>query len=470
MKNKAIPKKYFIFLFYILYIIVNYIIINNTYDEEKKLWLQVFFCLVVISFVISLLCMKVCSIELFSISGIFIVFSYIFHFGQLFVIQLFPKYIYKGDNFIKLLEFDYLKAAYVFSLYTTLLVVLGILSYSIISKNNNSKEINTREYIKRDNLYLIYMGWILLIFALPYKIYLDIQKIQISMQFGYLSVFKIEQNGILAFFSEMYLVAIVMLIFAYEEKNNKRLSLSIYIASIFYLLFTMVSGGRGKAVISICVISYFYLGYFKKIKFKNLVVILVALYFFLKIMNIVSFLRVEGINSIEQIIKALNSNNNVILNTIMEFGGTIQTPYQSIVQPNAKIVNTYFAGLASIFPNYNDLLSKYINLAHFVKNLNGSAMGGSYIGELFFNFKNFGVFGGLVIGFFINLISQKIELLMYQKRYYTLTYLIMPISTLLWWVRDAFYPIYRNFIWCSVIIFSLHFCVNLYFKTRQLKL
>ena len=86
-------------------------------------------------------------------------------------------------------------------------------------------------------------------------------------------------------------------------------------------------------------------------------------------------------------------------------------------------------------------------------------IGGSYIGELFYNFHWFGLAFSPIIGILISIVSSKIENIKLSNKYYELGYYLPFMITSLWWIRDGIQYVVRNslvgFIYYLIILYSV---------------
>ena len=131
----------------------------------------------------------------------------------------------------------------------------------------------------------------------------------------------------------------------------------------------------------------------------------------------------------------------------------------------------YASGFLNIFPNVNGFIDSYRDSMVYVSNFPvqyQQYMGGSYIGELYFNFGYFSVIFAILIGIFIgficNMVSNKNN---YDK---SLSYIICLIiyTNMLWWIRDYFSGMIREIIWSAIIIIILNVIANtIFFKINK---
>ena len=103
-----------------------------------------------------------------------------------------------------------------------------------------------------------------------------------------------------------------------------------------------------------------------------------------------------------------------------------------------------------------------------------NSYGGSFIGELYYNFGYFGIAFAWLVGVFAQKISCMCDRYLYERRYIEYSLLIMPAYALLSWVRGYFDGFTRSTIWAAFIIiivyksFSKISKGSIFYKEREL--
>jgi len=152
-----------------------------------------------------------------------------------------------------------------------------------------------------------------------------------------------------------------------------------------------------------------------------------------------------------------------VFSILAEFGVTIITlGYSLTLFPATKafqLGTNYLVSFFTIFPNilgiFDDLITKTIYVFNWPLNIR-QYLGGSYLGELYYSFGDlsfiFIVFLGMMIAFVSNKIHNAIE----EKRYALLSIYLVLFPNMLWWIRNYFVDMVREFVWTSVIIIFLY--------------
>lgn len=469
MKNQWISlKKIMHIIIYIIFIAIITIYTFTIQQSDFYTWLYKFSLIAIISLIFQLTLFKIEGIPMFNMTTLFIIMTYLFHFGQIFLNGLFRNYRFQGFNFILIVDPESYIYISMFCLFSVLSVGLGVILSSKgkiqISSANTERQI-TNEF--KDNMHMYRsIGKILALFFFPIRLFTDLKRVLVSLSHGYLQTFNAvgTGSGILDTLGYLSFVGIALIIMGYS--NEKKKAFKIYAVVSLYLVVTMISGGRGMQITLLLMFLYLEHRLIYKIRFKNLAIILICGYLFLGIVNTIVQVRgqtdVTFLNLWNIYIDALG--NSPVLKLIEELGGTSYTPYLAYQKLSSgfepRFGSTYLKSFAVVFPNIGGIFSKLNSEAYFVKMLSGSALGGSYIGELYYNFKWFGLIFAIIIGFFINRISNYIDYYITTKKFLKVAYLLPLFTYSLWWIRDYFGSVLRPLVWGSVIIWIIYQITN----------
>ena len=129
---------------------------------------------------------------------------------------------------------------------------------------------------------------------------------------------------------------------------------------------------------------------------------------------------------------------------------------------------SYLLGLSAIFPNLTGLAGQLTEEAAFATQLQQHNMvlneyyniGGSILGEFFFNF---GIVGGIIFAFIVGKLigwfSDNAMRSLKSGQYYFLIFAIPVMFASLYWVRDTFGHLIRDVVWaillCIIIMNSM---------------
>lgn len=455
-KNKTLIKSITL-IGYLIYIILIYLILSSLKSIAYEKWINLAFYMVISHIFVTMISFKVTDVNLFSISNIFILGSYIFHLGQIIIKGLSKSYEYNFDVSIIVGSSIYIKSI-MFSILTISMVSIGI----ILGNSSNKKEININHEINIKHYYsnIKKLAWIILVITFPIELYFSILKLVTSLNSGYLDVLSVETSGILSQLGRFHLIGVGLLIMGYSY-NNKKANLILFIYMI-YSAITMISGSRIYQIISIIILIYITINVTNSKIYISKVLALITLAFIMIVfLNTLSDIRAEGIRDITLLIDSFKDNikNNPIYNILEEFGGTIYTVCLVIFKVPKTIMysrgNQFITSLATILPNINGIFTEYNKNSNFVLSLNTTAIGGSYIGELYYSFQYISYIIAILMGFIIQKISNKFDHYITSHKFIKAAYLIMPLFVLILWVRGSYTALPRNIIWSIIMIYFM---------------
>lgn len=449
-------------LYMVYYIIINMIIYNIRTDEFDR-WILMIGLIVIVNGSIQLMMFYKLDGRLFTLSNIFLILSYLFHIGHV--------YIYMGGETTKIVEQQgriWFQYGVTYSLWAINSVVLGIL----VLKNKITGEFRSKKIEVRKSYYKE-LAILILIVCLPIRIYVDIMRLTIALSEGYLATYAIAIPNIIDIVAYNYITGIVLLLIYYKEDTHK--ARILLIVTMIYQCISMLSGHRAKAVITIIIILLIYYTYIEKIKFKRLILLIGVGYIGLTFITMLNTLRgfgyvqLESMQSLKELfIQTLEDNPiKIILN---DFGGTIVTPILAMKQVPTMVApgygQSYIASFGSILINIGGIANKLSEGSNYVVLLDGFALGGSYIGELYYNFMNFGIILAPIIGMGVEWVSRKIVQIKYNKRYIELAFLV-PVSTgVIWMIRDMFASLVRGTFYNALIVIGIHIIIKSIYRVR----
>lgn len=464
---KFINNKYITAIVYFIFTVfsaVSFLALNNLQYVE---WLYYVGWFIIIHFFISMYCLYQVKIIFFSLSGFFVTFSYLFHLGQVVIRAISPTYNFIIVDYASWLDNDLFKKATIFSLLTISFVVMGMILLTYMDSTDR------KTFYKETNMNYKLMSWIILATTLPFRLFIDVKAMNVALQNGYLAVFEMDISGVAYQMASFYIIGIMLLLATYRKSIIKaRAILSI---TLIYNVITMISGGRSRQIILILIILYLYFRIVEKLTLKYFVLILITGLIGLMLLNAITALRTDGIDSFRQLIQTtIMADSNPILTAMEEFGSSIYTVYQTIFAvpdiQDYSYGSTYIYSFAPVLLNINGILTDIVDKATFAKNIKATApLGGSYIGELYYNFGYFSYLFAIVVGGGVQLVSLKIEEHIKNNNYYRLSFYIMTFYNAVWWVRASFVDFTRAFVWGTIMLLIINKVIISYSQKNEKK-
>lgn len=456
-------KKMLMITSYVFFAVVlsvsTYFLINNQGNSENYLFILSIVTL--FQLILNLIYLKISRVGIFSMVGIFVIFLFVFSFGQVFLKGLIPAYEFKVVDISNRVEGSlYIKTIY-YCFNIIFLFMLGVLFSSL-----------NRKSLKKFNYHLKYInyckpiGFLLLIISLPFTLYIDISNLIASFSNGYLSIYEKGYPGFFRTFSDLLLPAIILLLFGYKGKKN--IPELIFLSAIIYKAGTMIAGQRGYAIIFIIVLFYIYVSAIKRFNVKNMIFIALGSIFLMNMLVVIKQIRGLTDKNFELIISSFvyGFQNNVILLFMEEFGATIYTPALSLYYYPDIIDylngSVYYLSFTTIFPNIGGILGNFITAFSWPATLASyvSGIGGSFIAELYVNFGGFSylaaIISGLSVGIFSNVFINRLK----SNDYLFVAIYSVLFSMILWWIRASFDFLIRSTFWPLAIIYFCYFILK----------
>lgn len=460
-----IPTKKIWFVILIIFEMIIALFIINTCGRENVY--KCFGVIISITVIFDCILMTNMNIRLYSPAAIFIILSYLFSFGQFIIEAYFPFHVYRYEKIILFYSDDIKRCAF-FSFVIIQLVFLGII---VQRKLNNKDCTELNEDAQINYKYIRTLGYIISLICFPIWLYYNIQTYSLTKIKGGYVVGATQVNGIIVQFSYYIIIGMALLIIGYS--NNKYLQRIIFVIEMLLLLVSMITGNRLFAVGSVCVLFYCYKMLTNKQLFRQVILIFIIIYFVAGIVASISHLRLNSVLTVTDIVNdSLSYGKESFLYVLEEFGGTIKSPLK-VMQQIPSIVpyscgKTYLFSLITLIPNFNDQIRSIYEKSIYLFSLQGNAaMGGSYIGELYYNFGYFSYLIAFPIGVFIGALTDRADHLILSKNYLVFSYYIMIIFGLYMWVRGYFTELIRGPIWAALLIYSIDRILNLLKKGKK---
>lgn len=443
-------------------LILNITILFIASEMFENHWLTKMAILSIFQLIINIYSLYKLGERLFSLSVLFLLFSFVFHFGNIVVygLNLENKIT---SNFASLVSNNYFRDAVEFALFVQSFIAFGMLLVFFFNKKNmgisNLAKGDDEKYLS----IIRTLGKILVLIGIGPTLYIDIGKLMLFFSSGYVSTYSLYQNGLLIILARLFKIGVFLLIIG--NKNKRNIATTILVIMVSYQLLAMLSGNRGRAVVELLGLFYIYTNLVYKIKFKDILKYSVIAYIGVGLINALSKFRLTQSPDLEDLKVSLidSFQTSPIISMLHEFGGTIITVWYSFlffsgdefIQYGTNYLLSLFTALPNVMGVLDPIHVKAVYVLKFPASYR-SFLGGSYIGELYYSFKNLGIPFALIIGVFISFLSQKTYQTIVQKKYVLLSIFMIIFPDILWWIRGYFIEIVRYPIWISLIIYGIY--------------
>lgn len=402
--------------------------------------------------------------EKMSVSIFFIIFSFILHLGQ-YMLSIFDTGVTPSVDITKKVSEGILISTGQYIIYAHVCLSIGIVLYLIKIKNISIRigKLGRNNYDKKielNNSILKIIAYIMLLIGLPLSVQMNYTLIRLMMVGGYYNTFGYysNNNGIKTQLANMWILGIIILLFLNSEKKKRcRLLLG---CSLIYLFATMLTGGRIMAMMNTVTIVFFYFRIIEKPKgVKTVLLATVGLVLVEYIVNI-GLSRASGFGvSLE----FGTSIKELVGEVLAEFGGTSYS-LALLIEHVPKDINyafgvTYPLSLIYVLPNFGwaswEIISTTV-FTDYLRPYTNSGIGGTYIGEAYFNAGYLGLLFIFLFGLFLGWYDTKIRKYLKQENWLKLLAYIGTMPYLLMITRSFIKDVVRPFVWILIAVTVLY--------------
>lgn len=382
-----------------------------------------------------------------SIGLVFYLLLCVFHFGRL---------IYSGSDLFSTVAEPVLLSSFKLSLYFISSVVVGYVFYVKTKKRDV-----TITKIEFDDAFLskirIVSFWIIGLTIIP-LIYIDFIKIQYSLANGYVGINTLgNENAFVKYagsFTTFTRPAVLLLMLSYYQDQKK--ASRVLVCFCLYSLLEMLSGSRATSMIYILASFLLYSRVFS-IKRRTLGIVLVLFITTLYILPSITVVRQETytINDVIEATSEVSSEGGQFEALLSEFGGTqISVAYALLFTTRFSAGLTYIVSLINISPKIPQsllpIVSNYLTYTNSFPSDYNYTLGGSCIGEAYFNFGWLCPLFAILIGLLIGKIDVELCEIT-SKNIYKVMMLISGLPFILLWVRGFFCSMVFPMFWVPIL-------------------
>ena len=414
-----------------------------------------FSIIIIANLIGQLLTLKICGCRVCSFFTAFIVLFYVFHMGQVIMLGTFPNYEYDYVNYITLYMNDSEIAKETISMCIT--CISAFFLGGIIATGREEAIVENDEVLKNP----FHSGKWMFILLFPFRLYADLVTVLAALSGNYSSTFNVSLigGGVTTALASIWYISLPLFYLEIEPQKRKRYLFFV----ICYLAFGMLSGARGHAVVGLLGLLLVVVLEKNRISINKFIVYLILGLLGLLVLDLVFDMREIGVtaffsNFSYYLSKALH--NSIILETIGSFGETIFTPYLVLCGYGTQLTpwfgECFVKSIVSIVPDFFGWFTDINNQAIFQKMLRSAhTIGGSFAGDMFYNFGHLYWLGSAVIGFIYARYSLKVSSAIKSSDYYFVYKCIPFLCLSLWWIRDSIGNMTRNLVWALLILYVI---------------
>lgn len=305
------------------------------------------------------------------------------------------------------------------------------------------------------------VAFYMFIITLIPAVYFDVQSIKATLLYGYGALYHLSDSDYLIKYgyiiTPFFKHSILLLLLSYVKDGGK--ALIILVLAAVYLFLSMLSGARINALIYIILYSFVYIKlYIRKISLREILVIGSIVLAITVVIPVISNIRGAGDMSLSTILEAssaIHSDKGSVSSIAEEFGDSQITLIYTMMFTNSFNYGlTYPLSFLQITPKLPSSWMPFLaNQFMYTESLPATykaTLGGSCIGEAYYNFGWFGIFFFLFVGMFVKKLDSNICICKKDNFIKFLLY-ISILPGLVMWVRGAFYQIIYVAFWTPII-------------------
>lgn len=457
----------FNFLFIIVSIIIFFVLSLNLNKLETVISVIGLLCLLM-SLLIVISWVKL-SKSILNLFMFFLLFLIIFNFGQfiaMFLNSMDMKVLNAYTNSLIAFSRDVMFKSACIAYFSILCLHIGGL---IAFRKRGNSLVKTN--IELNVIHCKYVGIVMFFICLIPTIIFDLAYLQQALNAGY-SLSSLSINyGIIDDLARTMKVSIIFLLIGY--KDRKKTSKIIFYLAVLYSVFKIwIIGQRGYEFIFLIIISFIYYRYIQRFNFRTFIKLGLIIVFLLSLMNSIVYIRETTDKvSLSRVIDNI-FHNNIVIEVLAEFGSTFYTT-ELIVYHVPEYMNfsygiEYASSLLSVFPNIGNL-NNYLNSINIIRIVgvkSGIGIGGSLIGEAYYNF-GYGVFifmiivGSLLSKLFFKVLTKK-----GQVNFLKVAISLALYQNIIWLCRDSIMSFPRKCIFELFLPYIIYWIVKKYIRPK----
>lgn len=398
-----------------------------------------------------------------SMISIYLLFLYLFSYGQVVVEGLSPQSYMEVYSIAK----NFTIPVYVSGTLFTFEAISALVAGALLSKLRveHPAYVHLKEPAPTDySGYCKPAGWLTLAVSAPFMLGMDAVRLAASIRSGYIAALRVSFPGFFGILYSMTLPAVALLLTAYRDR--RWLARGIFGLTVAYKCVYMLVGNRGFNTLFVFILLYFYLTVIERIPPKKVIAYALAglLIVFLALVSFraIAYIRDVKDKSLPLLLQCYGRalHGNFIVENLYEYGVTLRTACTAVKFMPAQVGYahgaTYLASMATVIPNIHGILNGAIRVAHWPSKLDrlfGGGTGGSFIAELYFNFGWVGFPVAAAAGVLFGKLSDALQKAVEGKKYLHIAVYMLMFYYLLWWIRDAFESAFRASVWTAILIF-----------------
>lgn len=394
-------------------------------------------------------------LEFISIPNMFILFTFIFHCGEILKygfnidgVDYFPIELYAS--------YEIIVKSFLFYLFAQIFLILGV----GMSVNPGKSSVHrTRKFInklpkdtKRAGRLLFWIG------VFP-RLFIDFFQLYISSKNGYMSLF---QQTIPQFVNTLAFFFDTGVIFLLMSEKDRRKSSFIFWGVFLYKAMMMLSGSRQDKVCFLLVWVYLYFFVKNKLNIRKMIYLIILSMIGFSFISSIGAGRVNSNIEFNGISHFIESFSYTLGSSLSEFGSAFNTLALAIRYTPATLSYGYglsfLAAIVSCIPLVVSRIPFLADKTIFLTQLSDSiyhSLGGSYLGELFYNFSWVGIVACIIIGSILG--KAHYEIRNKNKSINTVCFYASIATAMFLYVRGYITDMGQKLIWMYIFLLFIRY-------------
>lgn len=456
-------------VFEILICILAALVLTVGWDQAfKEKYIGILSIINVVIFIINL---RSTGKGIFSISTLFVIFMYLFNTGVP-IARLLNWIDESGQAFLQ--RRVYSMGTDIFLEFTVFaFLLISMLQVGVLCFDSKPRFDDLEDRIRPDYNNQLrkcrQIGWIcILLGCIPY-FYVEIAYIQNALVYGYQNVesdFSLGGTGI-GLIGNLFLLGLMME-FVYLQTQPKKFNYLFAAVSIYQIIRMFMTGDRSTGIALILVMVLIRHKYVSPIKGSKAIIWMILIYISLIFIKLVEMTRSIHSPTVSEVMGEV-IQSNILAETVFEYGGNIWSGmmvYYCVPSSGSfRYGLTYLAAIIGKPLQILGITNEVWNFADFsvflTQGNHGAlidtltqAMGGSFSGEVYFNFGWFGVLLIPIFGYYLAKFSH--SCFSKQNNPVLSGYLLYVATLVIWWVRQYFTSVSWQALFYGVFIFVLY--------------
>ena len=308
------------------------------------------------------------------------------------------------------------------------------------------------------------VGNIIMAICIIPRSYVDIQYLMMYLAGGYKNSFNVQFNNYFIVLADLFYLGASLSILGYQRSRAK--AKGVLFITVLMVVLGMLSGRRMVKVTYLIVILYLYFKYnsAKSINKTKIVMFAVMAYVFLVIIGTIGDVRTTGELSFNIVMKYLGENFSykLLVDQLGEFGYAAYSLGACVEYFASETMGygvNYLTAWLQVLPNIGGIITGLSDELSFVLQLPSvyqKALGGSIIGELYYNFGVFLAIPSFLLGGILTKVTVDLDDSIdngYISQKGMLS--ILLFSPTLMWIRSTFNEFPRAVVWYFIIVYML---------------